>query len=268
MPRPAERSVAIVIPSRLAGSTNRVLFVEQAVAAARAQTRPADIRLAFFIGIDSDAQVPPSLGLQPDITFARSAGRSQSAAINTAAHAAAAGGHDFIAMLEDDDQWEANFLAWSLTALESCDFVSSNQLEIDAKERAIRVNDFPTPSGWMMTTDLWRRVGPFDESLRWHVDNDWLGRLALSGAKRIHLVEATAPVTLQTCAQVRPWIANVLTQGGPNSTVKRHLSSRPLIRRMVHHGSGMYRIATDPVAAAQSQDEYQQLASRYGRIPW
>jgi hypothetical protein len=268
MPKPADRSVAIVIPSRLADSTGRKLFVEQAVAAARSQAIPAGVHLAFFIGIDSDAQVPPVLGLQPDITFARSQGRSQSAAINAAANAAAAKAHDFIAVLEDDDQWEANFLAWSLTALEACDFVSSNQLEIDPEERAIRVNDFPTPSGWIMATDLWRRVGPFDESLRWHVDNDWLGRLALTGARRTHLVEATAPITLQTCAQVRPWIANVLTQGGPHSAVKRHLSSRPLIRRVVHQGSGMYQIASNPAAAAESQNEYQQLIGRYGRIPW
>jgi hypothetical protein len=84
----------------------------------------------------------------------------------------------------------------------------------------------------------------------------------------VHLVEATAPITVQTCAQVRPWIANVLTQGGPRSVVRRHLSSRPLVQRTVHPGSGMYRIAASPALAAESQSEYRQLIARYGRIPW
>ena len=201
MHRPAERSIAVVIPSRLAAGAGRRFFVERAIEAAVTQAIPRGFRLAFFIGIDLDAQIPSALGARPDVTFARSHGRSQASAINAAANAAAVQNHDFIALLEDDDQWEPNFLAWALPCLESCDFVSSNQLEVDAEERCVRVNDFPTPSGWIMAADLWRKVGPFDESLRWHVDNDWLGRLALSGAQRIHLVEATAPINLQSCAR-------------------------------------------------------------------
>src|SRR5579863_8064480 len=242
MSKRADRSVAIVIPSRLAHHGAGGLFVERAIAAAHAQDTRPGIRLSFFIGIDMDAQVPASLGLQPDVAFTRSDGRSQAAAINAAARAAVEQSHDFVALLEDDDLWEPNFLAWALSNLETCDFVSSNQIEIDPNEHCIRINDFPTPSGWIMQAELWRRVGAFDESLRWHVDNDWLGRLALSGVQRIHLVEATAPTSVQASAQVRPWIANVLTQGGPRSAVKRHLSSRPLVRRTVHPGSGMSRI--------------------------
>ncbi len=104
--------------------------------AASEQAIPRGFRLAFFIGIDLDAQIPSSLGARPDVTFARSNGRGQAAAINAAANAAAAQNHDFIALLEDDDQWEPNFLAWALGCLETCDFVSSNQLEVDAEERA------------------------------------------------------------------------------------------------------------------------------------
>lgn len=268
MLRPADRSVAIVIPSRLASDSSGRLFVDRAMAAAWAQDMMPSVRLSFFIGIDLDAQVPAALGLQRNVTFVRSQGRSQAAAINVAAAAAAEQPYDFIALLEDDDRWEPNFLSWSLSNLESCHFVSSNQLEIDPNERCIRINDFPTPSGWIMRADLWRRIGPFEETLRWHVDNDWLGRLALSNARRTHLVEATAPVSIQDSAQVRPWIANVLTQGGPHSSVRRHLSSRPLVRRIVHPGSGMSRIASDPAVALQSHNEYRSLIARYGRIPW
>ena len=261
-------SVAVVIPSRLAKDADGYLFLLRAIAAGQAQVVSKGVRLEFYVGVDSDAEIPSELITMPNVTFARSQGRSQATAINAAAASALAQNHNFIALLEDDDRWEPNFLASSLPALHECDFVSSNQLEVDAEDRWLRVNDFPTPSGWIMAAKLWQRVGRFDESLRWHVDNDWLGRLALSGAHRVHLVESTAPVTLQTSAQVRPWITNVLTLGGPHSTVRRHASARPLVCRMVHQGSGMYRIATDPALAAESQVEYQRLVSRYGRIPW
>jgi len=268
MSKSAERSVAIVIPSRLDKSGNGRFFVEEAIEAASAQAIPPGVRMSFFIGIDADAIAPAFLERSPNVNFIQSHGRSQAAAINAAAAAAAAQDHDIVALLEDDDRWEANFLSWSLSFLEECDFVSSNQLEVDAEGRCVRVNDFPTPSGWIMSADLWRSVGPFDESFRWHLDNEWLGRLGAGPARRIHLVEATAPVTIENCAQVRPWLANVLTHGGPHSTLRRHPSSRPLLRRTVHSGSGMFRIATDPVAADQSRNEYLQLAARYGRIPW
>ncbi|QXX74708.1 glycosyltransferase [Methylovirgula sp. HY1] len=269
MSRSADCSIAVVIPSRLEAAEGDKLFVEQAVEAACTQSIPRGVQLSFFVGIDVDAQVPRSVENHlPRVTFVRSRGRSQAAAINVAAAAAAAQGHDFIALLEDDDRWEPNFLSWALAFLDTSDFVSSNQLEVDAEGRCIRVNDFPTPSGWIMASELWRTVGPFDESFRWHLDNDWLGRLAISQANRVHLVEATAPITIDSCAQVRPWIANVLVHGGPHSAVRRHLSSRPLIRRLVHRGSGMYSIATNPAAAMESQKEYEQLIARYGRIPW
>ena len=267
MSRSADCSIAVVIPSRLETAEGGKLFIEQAIEAACAQNIPRDVHLSFFVGIDVDARIPSSVANRPAVTFVRSRGRSQAAAINVAATAAAQA-HDFIALLEDDDRWEPNFLSWALSFLDTCDFVSSNQLEVDAEGRCIRVNDFPTPSGWIMASGLWRTVGPFDESFRWHLDNDWLGRLAFSQANRVHLVESTAPITIDSCTQVRPWIANVLIHGGPRSAVRRHLSSRPLVRRLVHRGSGMYSIATDPAAAAESQNEYAQLMARYGRIPW
>ncbi len=266
MPKSADCSIAVVMPSRLARADGGRLLVEQAIESACRQSIPRDIRLSFFVGIDADAQAPSCVERHQNVSFVRSRGRSQAAAINAAA--GASNGHDFIALLEDDDHWEANFLSWALSFLDTCDFVSSNQLEVDRDGHCIRVNDFPTPSGWIMSMDLWRTVGPFDESFRWHLDNDWLGRLACSQARRVHLVESTAPMTIDSCAQVRPWIANVLTLGGPRSAVRRHLSSRPLVRRLVHPGSGMSRIATDPVAAAESQNEYSQLIARYGRVPW
>jgi hypothetical protein len=264
----APRAVAVVIPSRLAAGRDGNPFLIRALSSARAQVVRGSLHIHFYVGIDEDAEVPSSLQSLDDVTFVRSAGRGQAGAINSAAKAAVGCNHEFVALLEDDDCWEPDFLSSALAVLDTCDFVSSNQLEIDPSEHCIRINDFPTPSGWIMRAELWQKIGPFDESLRWHVDNDWLGRLALSDARRIHLVEATAPVSIQDSAQVRPWIANVLTQGGPRSSVRRHLSSRPLVRRTVHPASGMARIAADPSVAQQSQSEYRNLIARYGRIPW
>ena len=268
MPRPADRSIAVVIPSRLAG-TARKLFVEQAIGAAAAQAIPARLPSRLFHRHRSRcADSHPRLAhvpMSPSRGAAGAGRRRRSTRPQMPPHRKITISSP---CLKTTIKWEPNFLAWALACLETCDFVSSNQLEVDAEERCVRVNDFPTPSGWIMAADLWRKVGPFDESLRWHVDNDWLGRLALSGARRVHLVEATAPINLPSSAQVRPWIANVLTQGGPMSTVRRHLSSRPLVRRTVHQGSGMHQIASNPLAAAESQSEYRQLIARYGRIPW
>ena len=128
--------------------------------------------------------------------------------------------------------------------------------------------DFPTPSGWIMPAETLRRVGLFDPAMRWHLDNEWLGRLAEAGIPRCHLVERTAPVTLTYAAQTRPWIANVMRNGGPHVTVRRHMFLAPLIFRLVHSRSGMARIATEPLLQQQSQIEYMTLASRYGRVPW
>ena len=267
MSRSLRVSIAVVIPSRLEAADGDELFVEQAVEAACTQSIPRNVHLSFFVGIDVDAQVPRSVENHPRMTFVRSRGRSQAAAINVAA-AAAAQGHDFIALLEDDDRWEPNFLSWALSFLDTSDFVSSNQLEVDAEGRCIRVNDFPTPSGWIMASELWRTVGPFDKSFAGISTMIGFGRLAISQANRLHLVKSTAPITIDSSAQVRPWTANVLVHGGPHSAVRRHLSSRPLIRRLVHRGSGMYSIATNPAAAMESQNEYEQLIARYGRIPW
>lgn len=266
MHAPQDRSIAVIIPSRLEASGKGGLFIEQAIAAVEAQRLPRPMRLSVSVGVDADAQIPAALRERTNVRFVHSQARSQAAAINSAA--AASHDHDVIALLEDDDRWEPNFLEAALAALERCDFVSSNQLEVDRDGSCIRVNDFPTPSGWIMSMDLWRSIGPFDETYRWHLDNDWLGRLGQSEARRIHLVESTAPVTVANSMQVRPWIAHVLTQGGPRSTVRRHLSDRPLVTRLVHSGSGMFRIASDPKLSAESQSEYRQLIERYGRIPW
>ena len=124
------------------------------------------------------------------IFFAPAREQGQAAAIN-AAMAEARG--DYLAILEDDDCWRPNFIEHGLRAIGEYDFVSSNQLEVPPGGDAGRINDFPTPSGWFMRRDLWREIGGMDISYRYHLDNDWLGRLSDAGKRRLHLVEAAAP---------------------------------------------------------------------------
>jgi hypothetical protein len=119
-----------------------------------------------------------------------------------------------------------------------------------------------------MPVSTWTRVGEFNEQHRLHLDNEWLGRLAESGVRRVHLVEATAPVQLEIMAQVRPWLAAVMRLGGPSVRIMRHNMPVPLVQRLVHSGAGTQQIANRPEQAAESQAEIARLATRFGRVPW
>ena len=266
-------SVGVIIPSRLhriapAAQTGDY-FLDRAMASALAQTAVADggVSLTFVVGIDPDSEVPQHLAERPDIVWARGAACSQAGALNAGIDAAG-DRFDCIAFLEDDDRWDPNYLAWSLQALEAYGFVSTTQLEIDENGKILRINDFATPSGWMMPFETLRRVGHFDPAMRWHLDNEWLGRLGESGIKRCHLVDALAPATLALAEQVRPWITKIARFGGANIEVQRHSMLAPLVIRLVHSRSGMARIDADPVLTQQSQAEYAIFTRRYGRIPW
>ncbi len=266
-------SIGVIMPSRLQrispDDPGSPFFVERAIASALAQTAVQEGRaaLTFIVGVDADAEVPEAIAARPDVVLARSDARSQVGALN-AGIAAAGDRFDRIAFLEDDDRWDLSYLTWTLAALKVHGFVSTTQLEVTEADQIVRINDFPTPSGWMMTPDTLRRVGAFDPAMRWHLDNEWLGRLAERGIGRCHLVELTAPTTLEAAHQVRPWLANVLRNGGPAVTIMRHAQLAPLVIRLVHPRSGMGRIATDPALAQQSTGEYEALVRRYGRIPW
>lgn len=266
-------SVGVIIPSRLQQFVTedgaREYFLERSIASALNQTILAQGRVAltFIVGIDADAEIPDCFAGRTDIVWARSDARSQAAALN-AGIAAARDGFDVIAFLEDDDRWDPEYLTWGLSAVEQYGFVSTTQLEVDETDQIIRINDFPTPSGWIMSAATLNRIGRFNPVMRWHLDNEWLGRLSESGIKRCHLVEVTAPATLAQAEQVRPWIANVIRFGGSSLDIKRHRLPAPLVIRTVHARSGMARIAGDPILHQQSQAEYQRLIQRFGHIPW
>src|SRR5262249_54377073 len=119
----------------------------------------------------------------------------QAAAVNAGMRAATG---DLLAVLEDDDFWQRRKMEVQLEALRARRarhrFVSSNQLEVSPAGIHERVNDFPTPSGWLMDRGAWEAVGPLDESFQFHLDNEWLGRLRASDVQRLHLYEKVRPV--------------------------------------------------------------------------
>ncbi len=183
--------------------------------------------------------------------------KGQAAALNAAA---AFTGGDVIAFLEDDDEWQPRRLFFGLKVMQKldCEFVSSNQLMVNLDGQVMGINDFPTPSGWLMSAALWRRLGGFDESFRWHLDTDFLGKLFKTGVKRAHLVEQDAHL------EDRDWLQQVARF----SRICRTSETGPLVSRLDNPKGGMSTIGVNPVAKSQSASEHQSLLQRYGMIPW
>ena len=258
----------VLVPTRLKRNQAGRLFLAQALQSIAGQEFPPhlDVRLEISIGVDPGAVLPDDLTMPPNATVSEAASASQTFALNAAA---ARFDHDFLAILEDDDQWLPRFLHISLAALQQkeLDFVSSTQLQVDESGKIVSIFDFPTPSGWVMRRTVWETVGPFDTSFQYHLDNEWLGRLALRGFRRAHLLEATAPVDVAWMS-VRPWLQKYMKYAGNHATLLRHGDPEPLVRRTVHAGSGMASVRADATAKATSQREYARLVERFGRIPW
>lgn len=263
--------IAIITPSRLKRSTfvgdTDEFFLEHAIRSVEAQQLDQERTVHFFVGVDPDIEIPERLANHRDLTFVRSERKAQIPALNAALRAVD-DSWDLVGFLEDDDRWMPQYLDVALRALGEFDFISSTQIEINEAHQVVRINDFATPSGWLMRRSAFLQVGEISPVAKWHYDNEWLGRLARSGLRRGHLVEATAPSTLQDAIQVRPWLANVLRFGGPNVHLVRHGYVLPLVSRLVHPGSGTTQVGEGGTAKLESNAELQRLVDQYGYVPW
>ena len=256
----------IIIPSRTQANQKR--FLLQAIDGIKNQTALKNFTIKIIIGLDKGENL--SFEYSDNIPFemliSNSNGFTQAEALNSAINKV---NSNYVAFLEDDDIWLPNFLELAEKLIGSgIDFISSTQTEVDENNLILRTNDFPTPSGWFMSSTLLNSIGNFNETFKFHLDNEWLGRLAASGASRGHLVEITAPVELKYTMQVRPWLANVVKLGGPNSRLFRHTLPYPQVKRLVHSGSGMAQIASNPELRKVSELEISKLVSIFGRVPW
>lgn len=255
--------VSVIVPSRV--QANQVRFLNRAIGSVQGQYAGRWVQIEVLVGLDPDTE-PPALGaFHVPVQYVNAAGRSGAAAAN-AAIAKSSG--DYVAILEDDDVWDPKHLEVSLRALEHCGFVSGTQLEVDDEGVVVRINDFATPDSWVMTRATWEQVGPINTDFRYHSDNEWLGRLAESGITRTHLIESTAPLSIDVARQVRPWLATLFDLSGGHVRLERHHSPVPLVQRLVHRDSLMHQISADAQTNAASEDEYARLFQRFGRIPW
>src|SRR6185295_3252118 len=226
------------------------LYLSRAIASVRRQAVMSDAEI--IVGL---SDVPGFTHESINYVVAKEPG--QAAALNAAV--GVAGDFDLLAFLEDDDYWEPRKLEYQLEGIKAgYDLVTSNQREVDPEGNFIRVNDFATPSGWLMTRQAWEKVGPFDPAFRWHLDNDWLGRFNRSGLKRLHMVEAGANVN------PHPWLQNVMQFSKAATTEERE----PMVVRTINPKGGMAKIQGAPTAARESYEEHRVLIERYGCVPW
>jgi glycosyltransferase involved in cell wall biosynthesis len=261
-----QTTVDVIIPSRVRASQRQ--FVERAISSIAAQSASCGCIVSVIVAVDKgQAHELDGLAERFGVEIVESpCEHGQAASLNAAISRVHA---QMVAFLEDDDQWLPAFLSTALRAMDAgARFVSSTQLEVDVHGNIIRINDFPTMSGWVMSSNVLDQVGSFDETYRLHLDNEWLGRLSLSEVTRCHLIEQTAPLDVNLLRQVRPWLFNVLNSGGRRSNLLRHDSPYPLVRRLVHPESGMAQIATRSSLMEASTNEHARLFSAFGRIPW
>lgn len=245
--------ISVVIPSRLETRSGGGLFVERAIETVRAQGKSCQI----IVGVD------PGQTAKLDAEIVEGPRANLSAVLNAAA--AKAGG-EFIAFLEDDDEWLDGHLSASLKVLEYADFVSGTQLVMNESGEVCFINDFPCPNTWVLKRATWEKVGGFSEDYAVHQDHDWLGRLTQSGVKRGHLAEATAPISFSAAKLGRPWLASI-GDIKPEVTLFRHASPWPLVRRLHRSKSWTGQIRSGS-AAAVSEDCLARIIAKHGHLPW
>jgi glycosyltransferase involved in cell wall biosynthesis len=251
--------ISIIIPTL--ARTGRDDFLHSALLSIDLQHY--DGPLEVIRAIDPGDDIPPVPFFMDYISYKLVAGKGSQASALNAAFAVATG--EWLAVLEDDDTWVPHRLAQAIRFVGVYEFVSTTQLESEVTGTVIRVNDFPTMSGWLMTRKCWETVGPFNEDYRYHLDNEWLARLNEARLSRAHLVESTAPVAPKHCAQVRPWLWQVQKAG---AELIRHTSPLPLVNRTVHDHQTMASIANNEVKAERSRQELSRLGARYGEATW
>jgi glycosyltransferase involved in cell wall biosynthesis len=255
--------LTIIIPSLKQPSQQA--FLQKATDSIRNQTIADQFLITVWVAVDKGCMLDPKISEMLGVKCVESQGASRAKALNAAIESVNDG---FVAFLDDDDQWLPDFLNVAMRVIAKCDFLSSTQAEFDENNNFLRVFDFPTPSGWFMHSETLKKIGGFNEDYIHHQDNEWLGKLSEAKLKRIHLVEATAPLDPKYVGVVRPELMKVLTFSKGTCSLVRHSSPYPLVRRLVHSNSGTSHIATKPDHSEISRKEYQSLLKRFGVVPW
>lgn len=254
--------LTVIIPSRV--KEDQMFFLNRSVGSIRRQVLSGQFDVNIMVSVDAGDILDPQICADLGIQCVESHGRSQAAALNSAIRKLDC---DYVAFLEDDDRWQPDYLQVAARALNVGSFVSSNQIIYDEHGDIIRFLDFPTPSGWIMTYDTMQRVGEFNETFRYHIDNEWLGRLNQSGVTRVHLLERYAPMDIEVLTRDRDHIRQLLEVTQNRTHILRHEFPFPLVQRFAHSNSGMAQIMTNEDKRAISFAEYDRLQQTFGMIP-
>src|SRR5271154_2134330 len=168
---PHRKSLLVIIPSRLRTGADGILFLEKAIRSIFHQSIAPKLAIDVVIGVDPGSAIPSNSQFLQTVRFVQSGAASQASALNAAARAL---DHSYFAILEDDDEWHPDYLMVAMEALNQAEFISSTQIQYDARGEVVCINDFPTPSGWVMGRKVWETIGAFNESYRFHLDSEWL----------------------------------------------------------------------------------------------
>lgn len=258
----SEIRLTVIIPSRT--QDQQAFFLRRSVKSVRDQTAASQFEITIVVAVDKGEMLDEALLQELDVQCVESDGKSQAAALNAATRRIEG---DYLAFLEDDDRWLPHYLSVVAQVIDSADFVSSNQVELDADGNILRFLDFPTPSGWLMRRTTMEQVGAFNEAYRYRLDNEWLGRLNVSGLNRVHLVDFHVPSEVQRLIDERIDIYLVLEATDNRCRVLRHQFPFPLIQRYVHSNSGTALIGQLEASKQTSLEEYEKLKQVFGRIP-
>lgn len=184
----------------------------------------------------------------------------QAAAVNEAAEKGKA---KYICCLESDDTWHSMKTQIQMNYMENYDMVTCSQLLFDAETgKPEDIFQYPTPSGWRMHRDVWDYVRGFNENLKYHVDNWFLGRVNQnSDMKRLHVTSGTPKDNLS------PQLKNI-TKNSDIVLLQQKLVSQPLVRKMVNPNGGLARISLIKSEKEISKKEYQLMFKTFGEIPW
>lgn len=258
-------TVSAIIPSRLAVnpvSRDGNLWLDRALTSAQMMADYAKdlvTGVEFVVGLDPGARLPERFA---DARVAHGTG-GQASALNAAVRASQG---EVLLFMEDDDWNSPERLAVQLEWLTAYsddpftrgyDLVTCMQREVDEWGNFLRYNEFPTPGGWLMRRETFYLVGLFDETFRWHLDTEWLGRMNASGRRRVHLVPDGYAGG--------DWLKRVSRN---SDVIQTGGITEPLVHRLDNEHGGMATIRRDPVARNQSEGEHMRMIQKWGCIPW